>query len=369
MRNMKSMMLTFLCAVIILGIGYLGIVELGKRILQSESVPEQAEHQNAGSNIFYGKIEDNIEIFPWNYYPENGEKAEEGVVPSFLEDSFFVEQYFAEEMAVQDAATDAKAGEEADVQKEGISDWEMQCFTACDSYFSELIAYEAGVEKAEVYDWFQKEGNHILENMVVSENMPVGRIFFYQNILQLEGKEYQIRIACSDWNVINFICVEQNAEDKRELKEWKEGKEKMVTVLEQSEESLSAYFLFMSRLNEMGAPTIYCVDNEYENAYLYGFRWLDNIMQGREEDDDELIAGIEKWQLEWESLFQVQAEDEGVAVDDSGEPEVEYAVNYSYQVVELKDMILLLVQGDAAIGLYYDPINQKFCGYNFLYEY
>lgn len=365
MRNMKSMLLTLLCAVIILGIGYLGIVERGRQILQSESVPERAEHQNAGDNIFYGKIEDNIEIFPWNYYPEDGEKADGEVMPFFLQDNSFVEQYFPEATAVQGFAADANAGEDA--QESETLDWKLQSYKACDFYFSELIAYEAGVKAEEVYAWFQKRGNHILENMIVADNISVGTIFFYQDILQLDGKEYQVRIACNDWNVINFICLEYHAGDRRDLEEWKEGKDQMVAVLEQSEESLSSYFLFMSRLNDMGAPTIYCVNDEYENAYLYGFRWLGNIMQGREEDD-ELIAEIEKWQLEWELIFQEQSDKDGTTVD-SGEQEVEYAVNYSYQVVELKDMILLLVQGDAAIGLYYDPINRKFCGYNFLYEY
>ena len=43
--------------------------------------------------------------------------------------------------------------------------------------------------------------------------------------------------------------------------------------------------------------------------------------------------------------------------------------NNGYVSKELKDMILILVQGDAAMWLYFDPINQKFCGYNFLYEF
>ena len=46
----------------------------------------------------------------------------------------------------------------------------------------------------------------------------------------------------------------------------------------------------------------------------------------------------------------------------------EVDLHYSYQVVELKDMILLLVQGDMTIGVYYDPVNQLFCGYNYFYE-
>lgn len=365
MRNMKSMALTLLCAVIILGIGYLGIVEQGKQILRSESVPERAENQSAGSNIFYGKIEDNIEIFPWNFYPEDGVKAGGDVMPIFLADNSFVEMYYPEGTVVWDDTMDM--GEGGEIQKVQTLDWETQCFMACDSYFSEMIAYEAGVEKEEVYEWFQKRGKHILENMIVAESISVGSIFFYQDILQLGEKEYQVRIACSEWNVINFICVENNAEDKRELKEWKEGKEKMIAVLERSEESLSNYFLFMTRLNDVGAPMIYSVGDEYGNAYLCSFRWLANIMQDREEDD-ELIAEIEKWQMEWQYIFQDQSGKDGVVVD-NGEQEDEYAVNYSYQVVELKDMILLLVQGDASIGLYYDPINQKFCGYNFLYEY
>ena len=44
-------------------------------------------------------------------------------------------------------------------------------------------------------------------------------------------------------------------------------------------------------------------------------------------------------------------------------------LGYSYQIVELKDMILLLMQGQETLGVYYDPIAQRFCGYNFFYEY
>lgn len=352
MRNLRSMLITFVCAAVILGLGYLGIVERGKHILSSESVPERVGYEDVGSKIFYGKIEDNIEIFPWNYYSEVDHTIK-GVIPAFMEEELFLNQYVPEKTyAIEDVESD-----------ETYYYLQEPYLNAADSYFGELIAYEAGVEKEDVYEWFQEKGNHILENLVVKENTPVGMIFFYQDILQLGGKEYQVRIACSDWNVINFICAEYNTEDKRERKEWKEGKEKVVEVLEQSEDSLSAYFSFMSKLKDMGAPTVYIVNGEYTNAYLYGFRWLENIMQGREEDD-ELSLEIEKWLLEWENIYSEETGSNFI-----GEEKVEYSVNYSYQVVELKDMILILVQGDAAMGLYFDPINQKFCGYNFLYEF
>lgn len=360
MRSLKSLLLTLLCTIVILGLGYLGIVGRGRQILSSESVPERAVYEDVGSNIFYGKIEDNIEIFPWNYYSETDDMIK-GIIPSFMEDELFINQYVTEKAdAVEDVSNMAEGEAEP-----GVTYYYLQekYLNAADSYFGELIAYETGVEEEEVYAWFQKKGNHILENLVVTQNAPVGTIFFYQDILQLGGKKYQVRIACSNWNVINIICVEYNTEDKRELKEWKEGKEKVVEVLEQSEYSLSAYFSFMSKLNEMGAPTIYILDDEYANAYLYGFRWLGNIMQGREEDD-ELSLGIEKWLLEFENIYPEKTDS-----DFAEDEKVEYSVNYSYQLVELKDMILILVQGEAAMGLYFDPINQKFCGYNFFYEY
>lgn len=366
MRNLKSILLTFVCAAVILGLGYLGIVERGRQILRSESVPERARYENAGSNIFYGKIEDDIEIFPWNYYPEDPVKEQEGIVPLFLGEDLFLQQYFPQraydmqswEKGIQIVEGSGLPG----VQTEETVDRQLQCFLSTDAYFSELIACEAGVEMEEVFKWFQVRGRHILQNMVMADNISVGTIYFYRDVLYLGGKRYQVRIACSDWNVINFICSEYVAGDRREQDEWKEGKQKMVEILEQSEMGLSKYFTYMSQLNDMGSPTIYLRDSEYENAYLYGLLWLQNIVQGREEDE-KLADGLNMLEEEWKAIYQDNTE------FDLAQEDVEYAVNYSYQVVELKDMILLLVQGDAAMGLYFDPINRKFCGYNFFYEY
>lgn len=364
MRNVKSMLLTFACAAVILGLGYLGIVEQGRRILRSESVPERARYENAGSNIFYGKIEDDIEIFPWNYYPEEPVKEEEGIVPIFLGEDLFIQQYFPQRAY---DIQDLEKGVQLEVEGKGIpgvqtgeiEDMQLQCFLSADAYFSELIACEAGVEMEEVFHWFQVRGRHILQNMVMTDNVSVGTIYFYRDVLYLGGKRYQVRIACSDWNVINFICSEFVTEERQEQDEWKEGKQKMVEILEKSETSLSKYFSYMSQLNDMGSPTIYILDSEYENAYLYGVLWLQDIVQGRAEDGN-LAERFSVLEEEWKAIYQDNTE---------FDVDVDYSVNYSYQVVELKDMILLLVQGDAAMGLYFDPINQKFCGYNFFYEY
>lgn len=359
MRNVMSILLTLVCAIVILGAGYLGIVDLGKQILKSESVPERAAYENAGSNIFYAEIQDDIEIFPWNYYPEESVVGfEEGRVPVLLAENAFAEQHLLERSyAVQEVVSN----------EQDITDQEGEWIIGTDSYFSELIAHETGVAEDKVFAWFQEKGRHILQNMVMSDNLSVGELFFYQDILDLEGKKYQVRIACNDWNIINFVCVEYDEQDRREQQEWKEGKKKMVEVLERSEESLSKYFFYMSQLNDMGAPTIYYLNGEYRNAYLQGFLWLENIMQGNGADE-ELSKGLGISAEEWKDLYQNEKYD-GEVVSDSENQDVEYSVSYSYQVVELKDMILLLVQGDVAMGLYYDPVNRKFCGYNFFYEY
>ncbi len=384
MRNKKSIFLTFLFTLIILGAGYLGIVEQGKEILRSESVPERAEYKNAGSNIFYGKIDDDIEIFPWNYYPENDEKEE--IIPNFIMDDGFV----------GDLSEHIEEIEQIIQETEGITDLQAGCYIAADAYFAEMISFETGVDKEEVLEYFRKPGNHMLQNMVMSSDSYVGAICFYQEILTLGGRRYQIRIACSDWNVINFVCTEYNTKDKREQAEWKAGKKEMVGLLEQSGDALSRYFTYMSQLNDLGAPAIYLLDEERENAYLVGMQYLKEIMSGmgnKEWTDTEerkyLEMKIDMVSQEWKAIYQGTADDvylensdmsvdgkegaqeKGVEPSDAEESgqEVEYSVNYSYQVVELKDMILLLVQGDVTMGLYFDPINRKFCGYNFLYEY
>ncbi|MCI8494205.1 MAG: hypothetical protein HFI74_00755 [Lachnospiraceae bacterium] len=332
MRNLKSMLLTLLCAMIILLLGYLGIVESGRKILQNESVPERAEYENAGSNIFYGKIEDDIEIFPWNYYAKNETKLKSGV-PDFLQEELFEGQY------------EEKFPEVSKESQMYAADW----------YFGQLIAYEAQVEAEEVFAWFEESHKHILNHMVVKENTSHGNIYFYQEILELRGEAYQVKIACGDWSLISFICVEYAPEDRRELQAWKDGKEKMVGILEQNENPLEEYVTYMTELKYLSALSYYMDDGTHENAYLRSFYLLDYIMQGQG-NEEELVEEMRNLRESW-SMSKYE-NDQIEEVD----------LHYSYQVVELKDMILLLVQGDMTIGVYYDPVNQLFCGYNYFYE-
>ena len=85
MRRVKSMLLTVLCMGLILGAGYFVIVESGQKVLEKERVLEESSYEDTSSNIFYGKIEENIELFPWSYYPEEGEERILGEYPRFQE--------------------------------------------------------------------------------------------------------------------------------------------------------------------------------------------------------------------------------------------------------------------------------------------
>ncbi|NBH14175.1 hypothetical protein D3Z36_08260 [Lachnospiraceae bacterium] len=339
MRSIKSMLLTLICAVVILGVGYLGIVESGKEVLRRDSIPEQAEYENLGSNIFYGKIEDDIEIFPWNYYVKDG-KGLEYSVPEFL----------SEALAIQQEKYDEGTGQ---IKEDRMA-------YATDRYFGQLIAYETESQLEEVMSWYESSGKHIYQNMVVEKDTGYGRIYFYQDILKLSGKQYQVRIACGDWSVISFCCAEYDPKDRRKQKKWKKGKQKLVSALEKFENELADYVTFMTKVEFMSAPYFYLDDdslNNIENVYLGSFLLLDYVMhkggKQRSELEEEVELIRERWKAERFAIEEKSAED----------------LHYSYQVVELKDMILLLAQGDETIGIYYDPMNRKFCGYNYFYEY
>lgn len=338
MRSLKSMLLTLFMAAVILALGYLGIVETGRKILKSEETPEQAAYENAGSNIFYGKIEDDIRIFPWNYYTKRGRNLEKGV-PEFLSEALFTEWNYYDQK-----------------YQEGMSEEEL--VFATDWYFGQLIAYEAGVDTEDVCDWLDRNEKHIYYNMLEARDTPHGDIFFFQENLELGGKEYQVRIACGEWSVISFSCALYDPADRREQEEWKQGKEKMVAVLEQTENQLEDYVTFMTQVEYMSVPSFYLDGGSYENAYLRSFQLLDYVMQGKG-DQSELAQEMKEMRESMEEEKTAIANEQGVGAD----------LHYSYQVVELKDMILLLVQGELTIGIYYDPVNQAFCGYNYFNEY
>ena len=342
MRRVKSMLLTVLCMGLILGAGYFVIVESGQKVLEKERVLEESSYEDTSSNIFYGKIEENIELFPWSYYPEGGEERILGEYPRF-----------------QEAVL---GGEAKDFEEElkAVQEW----------YLYQLIACESNTQPEEVGDWYRENQKGIMDSMVMVNTPQFGSIYFYQDILELEKKQYQVRIACNEWNIISFACMEYRNGQKQNRDVWEEGKQKLVSVLERAEEKMTGYFNYMMFLRYQSIG--YFADEmegEYINAYLEGFHWLEQILNNKEYEPSYMPKKVqiimEELGYAGESTIEANAssdkEKESIAEDSQ--------LGYSYQIVELKDMILLLMQGQETLGVYYDPIAQRFCGYNFFYEY
>lgn len=340
MRRVKSMLLTVLCMGLILGAGYFVIVESGQKVLEKERVLEESSYEDTSSNIFYGKIEENIELFPWSYYPEEGEERILGEYPRFLE-------------AV--LAWDAKDMEE---ELKAVQEW----------YLYQLIACESDTQPEEVGDWYRENQKGIMDSMVMVNTPQFGSIYFYQDILGFEEKQYQVRIACNEWSIISFTCMEYRNGQKQSRDVWEQGKQKLVSVLERAEGKMTEYFDYMMFLRYQSIE--YLTDEGgYINAYLEGFYWLDGILSGKEYELSYVPKNV---QILMEELgYGEESKMEANASSGKGEESAieDPQPGYSYQIVELKDMILLLMQGEETLGVYYDPIAQRLCGYNFFYEY
>ena len=419
MHKGKSMFLTILCMGVILGFGYLLIMESGQKVLENGIMLEETDYESTSSNIFYGKIEEDIEVFPWNYYPGDeaglGWKTESGIHPMF--------QYSM-------LSDDDDSVEE---ELKSLQSW----------YLCQMIAYKTNSTPSEVWSIFEKKQHTIMDEICMVENSPVGALFFYEDMLSIKGKRYQVRVSFTQWNIINFVCMEEREQDDsgsqgssgtqssvkkrmalgsqenaksegsrgiqasaRNQAEWEEGKESLAKILGESEEQMEEYFAYMSFLRDWDDTVFYVGDMEsYANCYLESLQWLDQIQRGKTEKNQGLayilermeeIKYVENSMYNVEDMGDYKAKDadsalgeekveteEKMGVDATaalGEPEeeeyglvaeqeAEPAPSFSYQIVDLKDMILLLMQGESTIGIFYDPIAQEFCGYNFFYEY
>jgi hypothetical protein len=419
MHKGKSMFLTILCMGVILGFGYLLIMESGQKVLENGIMLEETDYESTSSNIFYGKIEEDIEVFPWNYYPGDeaglGWKTESGIHPMF--------QYSM-------LSDDDDSVEE---ELKSLQSW----------YLCQMIAYKTNSTPSEVWSIFEKKQHTIMDEICMVENSPVGALFFYEDMLSIKGKRYQVRVSFTQWNIINFVCMEEReqydsgsqgssgtqasvkkrmalgsqksakSEDgkgfqasARSQAEWEEGKESLAKILGESEEQMEEYFAYMSFLRDWDDTIFYVGDMEsYANCYLESLQWLDQIQRGKTEKNQGLayilermeeIKNVENSMYNVEDMGDYKAKDADSALGEekveteekmgadataaSGEPEEEEyglvaeqeadpAPSFSYQIVDLKDMILLLMQGESTIGIFYDPIAQEFCGYNFFYEY
>lgn len=315
-KRVEPVFLTLLCTVLILGIGYVGIVKGGRLLLGNEQKPEKTEFEDTGSKVFYGKIEEDIQLFPWNYY---GQNEIQGTMESVIGDY-----------------QDAEALEEV-VQY--------------------MEAYCCGVEKEVIEAVYQQKQSSIVNSMKICETES-GYFFFYQDILEVEGIQYQVKLALGEQCILSFSCTEYQKEDIRTIQQWEEGEKMLADMLERYQWQIGdrmyniqyPYGEYLYKNN--GARKE--MANVYVNSYIENMTIVNNMLTGKYEEIEENesvdgAAGSVIQDADWLEMQKIDIAEEG----------------YSYQVIELNDMILLLLQGEYNMGLFFDPVRQEFCGFNY----
>ncbi len=297
-KNAVSLFITMLCAVMILAVGYMGIVKGGKILLNSREEPEKAEFVNTSSNVFYEKIDEDIQLFPWNYYDKS------------IPEENDPEGYFSD-----------------------IDLWEAT--------FREILSYNCGVLREDINEVYAQKG--IMYRLTVYE-ADMELIFFYQDTLEVRGKKFQVKLAFNPWNILHFSCIEYREGDVRESPEWEEGKGVLTRMLARYSDIIGEQFINMRELYDE-VPSIKW-DRSYAMVYEDNRSTMNSMLPRTSGEKAEEVEEVES-----------QSSTEEVVIKKWG--------NYSYQVIELNDMILLLIQGDITVGYLYDPIERTFCGYNY----
>lgn len=327
-KNVISLGITLLCTLLILGIGYTGIVKGGKLLLSNEEAPKKAEFENTGSNIFYGKIEDDIQLYPWNYYGQNE------IDESFLE----------------------------------VIGYSGNRNVGCLELIVRLLeAYCCDVDDATIEAVYEQKQSRIIDNIKISDT-DYGLIFFYQDILDVNGIRYQVKVAFNEWSILSFSCMEYRENDVRESAEWEEGKRLLSEMMDQYQEDIvgQMYNMWMGTyLSTYEISNNKMLEIVYENFELYVLN-----MESLKEIQEAVLDGTEyNEKTRYEDLYGDENSTDTVEEKKWINAQAQGGItDYSCQIIELNDMILILIQGDYSIGLFYDPISQKFCGYNYFQQ-
>ncbi len=330
MKMFKSMLITAVCALDILLAGYLGIIYFGEKILVSSPEPEPVRITSNISNLFYSQLEDDIQLYPWNYYVE-------GQQP----DSGYMEKYVLE----------------------------YELYIDSDVFYT-LISMAADVEYEIVRQWYEQQKKTIFESMVQGQRDGEAlELYFYNEVLQLDGNDYNVRIAWRNFEILSFSCIQCREEDIRETQDWSEKKEVLMENLEDCAGLIADLPLYQAEQygiwdESSGAhtytqrPESYGVWGEgmdgniywYVDMYSLYLEELEYYLSGklRVQKLDEENNGINLWKEESEG---------DVYYDQEETPTI--------QVIEQKDSILLVVESDVMMGIYYDVVDQQVVGFHF----
>lgn len=336
MKTLKPILITLLCGAAILLAGYTGIIFGGEWVLTNPTEPELVTMRGNASSLFYSRLEDDIQLYPWNYYPQNADEKTLSEQELDMEEGFFLA---------------------------------YNPYLETDLFYV-LISIAADVTYEEVDRWYEEQQKTIVGSMVKGETderqLP---LYFYEDILTLRGTDYEVRISCEQVRITSFSCIPCRDVGIKETEEWKENQEQLTERLEKhSEEALQVYFAMYD--------LYYTVDiaedwGDYLAIYVeYVRKFGEQLLQAEQEKARQIKeedSGSKETEVKVSEAANREIYDSLGIVDIIGN-DVDDVLN-SMQVIELQDSILLVLESDLTVGLYYDVLRQRIVGFHFLDNY
>lgn len=316
-RTILAMIVTMLCALLILVGGYAGIALGGEGMLKISQEPEKITMSEDISNLFYSRIEDDVQLRPWNYDTE--ENAADGSISA-----------------------------------------ENELFDKAESLYA-LISVAAGVEMQEVIRWYNSQDKTILNEMVTRyvENEDA-YYFFYDDVIRLNGREYHVKICTDREMIYSFSCLRPKEENVRDSERWGDNKEQLSSLLKQYEETMGFVYGEMEAMRWERD-----IQDWWWDVELYV--WLNTCFFEVEDSEKGVnhFYGIEE--AVDEVRFVVEGEKEKYGIVDSVDIGTDESSDFKMQMVELDDCILLMSEEYQTQAIYYDVMEQKVVGFHFFY--
>lgn len=315
-RGLFPLLATMACALVILGLGFAGIALGSEAVLKTSQEPEKVTMSGDISNLFYSRIEDGVQLHPWNYYTEVSATGNE------------------------EKASDVLAGTE-------------------DVLFS-LIAVAADVETWDVIQWYQNQNTNILDEVEARfVESAQDEFFFYDDVIRLNGRKYHVKFCTNTSSILSFSCIRTKEENVRDSEQWSRNKEQLSELVQNNDALLDVLW---QEMNEMwwNAFDIWNWGNCIE-MYLM----LDTCFQELKEDGDVIhfeynggdivrIGGSNSK----DEMVEIAMQKKGTNADNGG-------VGFDPQIVELEDCVLLMSGNYQEQAVYYDVMEQKVVGFHF----
>ncbi len=323
-RGFFSLVVTLLCALIILGAGYTGIALGGEEMLKTPQEAERVTMTEEESNLFYSRIEDDVQLHPWNYYAQESER--DGEVSAITE----------------------------------LANMEQDLYI--------LIALAADVEVQEVIRWYNGQDKSILSDVTSRyEEETDCFYFFYDDVIRLNGREYHVKFCSDRARLYSFSCLRPKEPGIRDSEEWREKKEALGEQLNQNSEELSGLYQYMYDIHWQARDVFdWGVDVELylvldTSFYELQYREESNGVDSGREGNRNTVVVSQAEVAQKKTSEEIQREE--MAVWDALE-EME-GDDLDLQMVELDDCILLMSGQYSVPAIYYDVIEQKVAGFHF----